>query len=288
MLFSDVTGSTALGEKLEPESLRRMLAQFFETARRVIESHGGTVEKFIGDAVMAVFGVPVVHEDDALRALRAARDLMASLETINAEFHAYRGEYEPARALFQQMATGFRERGMPLAAAISQQVGIAVERTAGDLDAAITAGLESCEELEQAGETAFSSTNAAFLSHVLFLAGRHHEAEEWAKRAGELGDPHDRVTHIIAGNVRALLAAARGEEQARQLIADALALAEPVQSPQTQGESALDAAAVYRLLGDTDAERRQLEHALEQFTDKGSTVYVDFTTALLDDLAART
>src|SRR5947208_11650785 len=79
VLFSDVTGSTALGEQLEPESLRRMLSRFFDAARSVVESHGGTVEKFIGDAVMAIFGVPVVHEDDALRALRAASDLMAAL-----------------------------------------------------------------------------------------------------------------------------------------------------------------------------------------------------------------
>ncbi len=85
VLFSDVTGSTALGEQLEPETLRRMLARFFEIARDVVESHGGTVEKFIGDAVMAVFGVPTVHEDDALRALRAARDLMAGLKTLNAD-----------------------------------------------------------------------------------------------------------------------------------------------------------------------------------------------------------
>ena len=57
--FCDVTGSTALGERLDPESLRRVMARYFEAMRRVVERHGGTVEKFIGDAVMAVFGVPV-------------------------------------------------------------------------------------------------------------------------------------------------------------------------------------------------------------------------------------
>jgi class 3 adenylate cyclase/tetratricopeptide (TPR) repeat protein len=83
VLFSDVTGSTALGDRLEPESLRRMLSRFFDAARDVVERHGGTVEKFIGDAVMAIFGVPIVHEDDALRALRAAADLMESLGPLN-------------------------------------------------------------------------------------------------------------------------------------------------------------------------------------------------------------
>src|SRR6476659_4173341 len=72
IVFCDVTGSTELGERLDPESLRHVMARYFEAMRAVIERHGGTVEKFIGDAVMAVFGVPVVHEDDALRAVRAA------------------------------------------------------------------------------------------------------------------------------------------------------------------------------------------------------------------------
>src|SRR5215831_14739029 len=72
VLFCDVVGSTALGESTDPEALRALLARYFEQMKAVVERHGGTVEKFIGDAVMAVFGVPVVHEDDALRALRAA------------------------------------------------------------------------------------------------------------------------------------------------------------------------------------------------------------------------
>ena len=75
VLFCDVTGSTALGERLDPEQLRGVMAEYFAVARAAIERHGGTVEKFIGDAVMAVFGVPTVREDDALRAVRAALEL---------------------------------------------------------------------------------------------------------------------------------------------------------------------------------------------------------------------
>jgi tetratricopeptide (TPR) repeat protein len=71
VVFCDVVGSTALGESVDPEALRGLLARYFERMKAIVERHGGTVEKFIGDAVMAVLGVPVAHEDDALRAVRA-------------------------------------------------------------------------------------------------------------------------------------------------------------------------------------------------------------------------
>jgi class 3 adenylate cyclase/tetratricopeptide (TPR) repeat protein len=80
VLFCDVAGSTALGERLDPEALRELMASYFEVARTAIERHGGTLEKFIGDAVMAVFGVPTVREDDALRAVRAAEELRDAVE----------------------------------------------------------------------------------------------------------------------------------------------------------------------------------------------------------------
>jgi class 3 adenylate cyclase/tetratricopeptide (TPR) repeat protein len=85
VVFCDVTGSTALGERLDPESLRGVMTRYFERMRGVLEAHGGTVEKFIGDAVMAVFGIPVLHEDDALRAVRAADEMREALAELNAE-----------------------------------------------------------------------------------------------------------------------------------------------------------------------------------------------------------
>jgi class 3 adenylate cyclase/tetratricopeptide (TPR) repeat protein len=85
VVFSDVTGSTALGERLDPESLRRVMGRYFEEMKAVVERHEGTVEKFIGDAVMAVFGIPVVHEDDALRAVRAAAEMRERLGALNGE-----------------------------------------------------------------------------------------------------------------------------------------------------------------------------------------------------------
>jgi class 3 adenylate cyclase/tetratricopeptide (TPR) repeat protein len=85
VLFADVTGSTALGERLDPESMRGVMSRYFDEMRSAIQGHGGSVEKFIGDAVMAVFGVPTVHEDDALRAVRAASQMRDLLDALNAE-----------------------------------------------------------------------------------------------------------------------------------------------------------------------------------------------------------
>jgi class 3 adenylate cyclase/tetratricopeptide (TPR) repeat protein len=85
VVFCDVTGSTAMGERLDPEAVRRVMSRYFDEMKTVLEHHGGTVEKFIGDAVMAVFGVPGVHEDDALRAVRAAADMRERLRDLNKE-----------------------------------------------------------------------------------------------------------------------------------------------------------------------------------------------------------
>jgi class 3 adenylate cyclase/tetratricopeptide (TPR) repeat protein len=85
ILFCDVVGSTALGENVDPETTRRVMLRYFDESRTVLERHGGTVEKFIGDAVVAVFGVPALHEDDALRAVRAADELRDHLVELNRE-----------------------------------------------------------------------------------------------------------------------------------------------------------------------------------------------------------
>jgi class 3 adenylate cyclase/tetratricopeptide (TPR) repeat protein len=85
VLFCDVTGSTGLGERLDPESVRKVMGRYFDAARACVDRHGGTVEKFIGDAVMAVFGIPRVHEDDALRACRAAAEIRTSVAELSKE-----------------------------------------------------------------------------------------------------------------------------------------------------------------------------------------------------------
>ncbi len=99
ILFCDVTGSTGLGERLDPERLQELLAIYFGAMREEIEAEGGTVEKFIGDAVMAAFGVPVAHEDDPSRALRAALRMRERLPRVNEEV-------EPRFGVTLQVRTG--------------------------------------------------------------------------------------------------------------------------------------------------------------------------------------
>jgi class 3 adenylate cyclase/tetratricopeptide (TPR) repeat protein len=91
IVFTDVIDSTPLGEQLDAETYRRVISRYFIEVSRVLEHHGGTVEKFIGDAVMAVFGIPVVHEDDALRAVRAAGEMREALGALNQELRAEYG-----------------------------------------------------------------------------------------------------------------------------------------------------------------------------------------------------
>lgn len=88
IVFSDLKGSTDLGEALDSETLREVMTRYFDEMRGILEAHGGMVEKFIGDAIMAVFGLPRLHEDDALRAVRAAVDMQTALRRLNAELRA--------------------------------------------------------------------------------------------------------------------------------------------------------------------------------------------------------
>ncbi len=106
VLFCDVTGSTALGESTDPEALRALLARYFERMKGIVESHGGMVEKFIGDAVMAVFGVPQVHEDDALRACRAAVEMRDALPELGVQARIGVNTGEVVTGTEERLATG--------------------------------------------------------------------------------------------------------------------------------------------------------------------------------------
>src|SRR5579859_1523841 len=83
ILFADVIGSTLLGDNLDPEDVRALMSRYYNYARQIVSEHGGTLEKFIGDAIMAVFGLPQAHGDDAERALAAALALHTAIAADN-------------------------------------------------------------------------------------------------------------------------------------------------------------------------------------------------------------
>ena len=102
VVFSDIANFTPLGEALDPEVMRKVMEQYYAVVRRELERHGGTVEKFIGDAAMAVFGIPTVHDDDALRAVRAAVDLRTALGGLNQELEETHGELTRGMTVFDR------------------------------------------------------------------------------------------------------------------------------------------------------------------------------------------
>ena len=106
VLFCDLVSSTALGETFDPERLRALLARYYERMQAIVERHGGSVEKFIGDAVMAVFGVPVVHEDDALRAVRAALEMRDALPALGLQGRIGVMTGEVVTGTVERLATG--------------------------------------------------------------------------------------------------------------------------------------------------------------------------------------
>src|SRR4051812_5784509 len=106
VLFCDLSGSTVLGETLDPQRRGALLARYFERMKAIVERHGGSVEKFIGDAVMAVFGVPVLHEDDALRALRAAVEMRAALPELGLQARIGVMTGEVVTGTEERLATG--------------------------------------------------------------------------------------------------------------------------------------------------------------------------------------
>ncbi len=144
VLFADLAESTALGESLDPEPLRRILGRYFAAVSRVLERHGGTVEKFIGDAVVAVFGVPVASEDDALRAVRAAAELRGALAQLNEGLAAEWGVHLAVRIGVNtgEVVAGDPSAGQALMTGDAVNVAARLEQAAAADEILIGAGTE--------------------------------------------------------------------------------------------------------------------------------------------------
>jgi class 3 adenylate cyclase/tetratricopeptide (TPR) repeat protein len=134
VVFCDLKGSTSLGEKLDSESLREVLSVYFAAMRRVLERNGGTVEKYIGDAIMAVFGLPRLHEDDALRAVRAAFEMRTALKDLNVRLQATWGLSLENRTGINtgEVVTGDPSTGQRLATGDTVNVAARLEQAAPD------------------------------------------------------------------------------------------------------------------------------------------------------------
>jgi class 3 adenylate cyclase/tetratricopeptide (TPR) repeat protein len=195
-LFCDLVGFTALSERVDPEDIDALLRRYSETARRIVESYGGTVEKFIGDAVVGVFGVPAAHEDDPERAVRAALRLVEALEGMT------------------------RPDGSPMEARVGVNTGEALVRldvTPGSGEGFLTGDAVNVAARLQAaapsggvvmGESTFNATGRAFACEPLApiaAKGKSAPVAAWLatapiSRVGTVGD-RVRLTPLVGREV---------------------------------------------------------------------------------------
>ena len=182
VVFCDVVGSTALGESRDPEALELLLARYFERMKALVERHGGTVEKFIGDAVVAVFGVPVVHEDDALRALRAAVEMRAALPDLGVEARIGVNTGEVVTGGQETLVTGDAVN----VAARLQQAAAAGEILIGSETLALAGDAVSVEELAPLELKGKAAPVAAYRLLTVGNAPERSHGARFVGRGGEL------------------------------------------------------------------------------------------------------
>jgi class 3 adenylate cyclase/tetratricopeptide (TPR) repeat protein len=196
VVFCDLAGSTSLGESLDSESLRAVMTRYFEEMRSVLESHGGVVEKYIGDAVMAVFGLPVVREDDAIRAVAAAEGMRAALGRLNDELEGGWGVRLTSRTGVNtgEVVSGDPTEGEHLVVGDAVNVAARLEQAAGGMEILIgpltyrlaraAVEVEPVEPLELKGKServpayrllSIAQTDGAAQRSAVRLVGRERE-----------------------------------------------------------------------------------------------------------------
>jgi class 3 adenylate cyclase len=268
VLFCDLTGSTALGETLDPERLRALLANYFDRMKAIVERHGATVEKFIGDAVMGVFGVPVVHEDDALLAVRSAVEMRGALPELGLQGRIGVMTGEVVTGTEERLATGdavnvaarLEQAAQPGEVLIGQPT-LALVRDAAEV--------EPVDPLELKGK-------AEPVLAALYALDRLDEAYAWTGRAEELGASDDAFTQLVWRQVRAKVLARRGQHaESERLAREAVAIGEGTEFVSGQGDANADLAEVLLLAGRVEEAAEALEVALARYERKGNVVMVE-------------
>ena len=183
VLFCDLVGSTALGERTDPEALRALLGRYFERMSGIVESHGGTVEKFIGDAVLAVFGVPVVHEDDALRACRAAVEMRDALPGLGIQGRIGVNTGEVVTGTAERLVTGDAVN----VAARFEQAATPGEVLIGASTHELVHGAVDAEPVEPLGLKGKAEPVAAFRLLTAYAAPERRHDSLFVGRERELG-----------------------------------------------------------------------------------------------------
>jgi len=192
VLFADLAGSTVLADHLDPERLREVMRQYFDAMREEIEAEGGTVEKFIGDAVMAAFGVPTAHEDDPSRALRATQAMRRRLAAVNDELAVTHG-------VTLQMRIGVNT-GEVLAATTPEPGSAMVTGDAVNVAARLQTSAEPGEVLVSE-RTARSARGFAFAAHgMLELRGMRAPLRTF-RVTGQVGGPARGVAYLTSAMV---------------------------------------------------------------------------------------
>ncbi len=176
VLFSDLVDSTGLTRQLDPEALHGLMSRYFDEMRAVVQRHGGTVELYFGDAVMSIFGVPVVHEDDALRAMRAAVGMRDALPDLNRELEQTWGVRLGIRIGVNtgEVIVGDRAKGEPLAAGAAVKIAKQIQEAAaegeiliGQATSRLVAGAVQIEPAERGNWEGAGAIDAARLVDVL-------------------------------------------------------------------------------------------------------------------------
>ncbi len=277
------------------------MGRYFDEMRAAVEGHGGRVDKFIGDAVVAVFGVPQLHEDDALRALRAASEMHARLGELNGSLLAQWGVELEART---GVSTGEVVVGEDDAVLLGDVMNTAARLEQAARPGEVLIGAPTLALVEDAVDVepvapfelkGKADPVAAYRPVAVRSAPerrydeRLEEADAWVNRAVEIGATEDAFTQIFWRQVKAkLLARAGDHDEAERLAAEAVAISRETDFLNGQGDATADLAEVLLLGGRADDAAAALEQALRLYEQKGNLVSARRVRARLVALGAAT